>query len=179
QGPEEDPAQPGRRVLYRQLRNRRTRIRIHHRNQQRRRVEAAQPQQAGQRPATDHEALHRLRCSRRRGGSHPQLRLSLKKGTGACPLFTELSTVLVQRPGINWTGRVPRFRPKIGVDLRLSAADELFSRAFALGRHLSLAADERRGTPINWILGNWYQPPTPWAPDFSIKCTSGPCSENS
>jgi hypothetical protein len=41
--------------------------------------------------------------------------------------------------------------PKIGVDLRLSAADELFSRAFALGRHLSSAADERRGTPINWI----------------------------
>src|ERR1035441_7610255 len=58
---------------------------------------------------------------------------------------------LVQRPGINWTGRVPRFRPKIGVDLRLSAADELFSRAFASGRHLSLAADERRSTPINWI----------------------------
>src|ERR1017187_4906741 len=50
----------------------------------------------------------------------------------------------VQRPGINWTGRVPRFRPKIGVDLRLSAADELSSRAFASGRHLSLAADERR-----------------------------------
>src|ERR1039458_4350534 len=66
-----------------------------------------------------------------------------------CPIGHMLA--LVQRPGINWTGRVPRFRPKIGVDRRLSAADELFSRAFALGRHVSLAADERRGTPINWI----------------------------
>src|ERR1017187_63231 len=44
------------------------------------------------------------------------------------------------------TGRqfAPAVPVKIGVDLRLSAADELFSRAFALGRHLSLAADERR-----------------------------------
>jgi hypothetical protein len=57
----------------------------------------------------------------------------------ACPGIN-----LVQRPGINWTGASRAVPAKIGVDLRLSAADELFSRGFALGRHLSLAADERR-----------------------------------
>src|ERR1035441_6752369 len=90
---------------------------------------------------------------------------------------------------VRLTGTAVRASPavpaKIGVDLRLSAADELFSRAFALGRHLSLAADERRSTPINWIRrpsACWVpslRSPTPWAPDFSRKCTSGPCSENS
>src|ERR1017187_4629538 len=76
---------------------------------------------------------------------------SAKNGRHRSHLASELSDCLVQRPGINWTGRVPRFRPKIGVDLRLSAADELFLRAFALGRPLSSDADERRWRPINWI----------------------------
>ena len=36
-------------------------------------VEAAQPQQAGERSAADHQAVHRLRCPRRRSGRDPQL----------------------------------------------------------------------------------------------------------
>src|ERR1035441_232990 len=48
---------------------------------------------------------------------------------------------LVQCPRINWTGRVLR---SIGVHRCSSAANELFSRAFALVQHLSLAADEHR-----------------------------------
>src|ERR1035441_4518742 len=69
---------------------------------------------------------------------------------------------------VRLTGTAVRASPavpaKIGVDLRLWAADELFSRAFALGRHLSLAADERRGTPINWIR----RPSACWVPSLRV-----------
>src|ERR1035437_5368473 len=77
-------------------------------------------------------------------GIHTERDRGKSPRTGGAVVGGRESRWLVQRPGISWTGGVPRFRPRIGVDLRLSAADELFSRAFALGRHLSLAADERR-----------------------------------
>src|ERR1039458_6849015 len=48
---------------------------------------------------------------------------------------------LVQCPRINWTGRVLR---SIGVHRCSSAANELFSRAFALVQPFSVAADEHR-----------------------------------
>ena len=59
--------------LYRQLGDRRAGIGLYHRDQQRRAVEAAQPQQAGEGPAADHQAVYRLRRSRRRSPRHPQL----------------------------------------------------------------------------------------------------------
>src|ERR1019366_7869400 len=95
-------------------------------------------------------------------GIHTELDRGKSPRTGGAVAGVRESRWLARRPGINWTGRVPRFRPKIGVDLRLSAADELFLRAFVLGRHLSLAADERRGTPINWIR----RPSACWAPSL-------------
>ena len=48
---------------------------FHHRHQQRRPVEAAQPEQAGEGPAADHQAVHGFRRARRRSAAHPQLRV--------------------------------------------------------------------------------------------------------
>jgi hypothetical protein len=48
-------------ILHRQLGDRRAGIGFHHRHQQRRTVETAQPEQAGEGPAPDHQVVHRFR----------------------------------------------------------------------------------------------------------------------
>ena len=54
------------RQLHRQLGHWRTGQRLHHHQESGRRTQTAQPDQEGQRPAPDHQALYRLRRERRR-----------------------------------------------------------------------------------------------------------------
>ena len=68
------PVEPRRRQLHRQLGYRRVGQRLHHRQKPGRRTEAPEPHQKGPRPASDHQALHRLRREGRRSLRHRLVR---------------------------------------------------------------------------------------------------------
>ena len=112
---EENPAQPERGFLYRQLGDRRTGVGIHHGHQPGRLAETAGIDEAGEGSAADHQTVHGVRRPRRRsvGGAQLRVRDTFRRARGLCyPAADKLHDFDFS------AGRNNSFRPESALRLR-------------------------------------------------------------